>query len=118
MLLNAIIERLKEGTIKNIVAYSDSDKMPEVPYVVVKPENGAVKDTRQYRIIVHHTQGKLDVLEAYAMTEIDELLCGHIDYEGHRYLLFCGGYTDVTPEPQDNTYFMERIFFTPLNVAR
>jgi len=115
MLLNAILRELKKGSIKNVVAFSDTDVQPDAPYVVVKPETGAIARTRQYRVIIHHKQGMLDKLENYAMTEIDELLPGHIeDDEGSRYKLFKGGYTDVTAEPQGNTYFMERLFYTPL----
>ena len=114
MLLNAIIERLKKGSIKNVVAFSDTDVIPKMPYVVVKPENGAIENTRQYRIIVHHTQGRLDELEAYAMNEIDRLLSGHISFQGSRYKLYKGGYTDITVEPQDGTYFFERLFYSPL----
>jgi len=114
MLLNAIIAKLKKGSIKNVIAFGDTDIIPEMPYVVVKPEKGAIENTRQYRIIVHHNRGMFDELEAYAMKEIDQLLPSHIDFAGSRYKLYKGGYTDITAEPHDNTYFFERIFYVPL----
>ena len=114
-LLNSIIAALEKGSIKKVIAFSDTNEMPNTPYVVVKSETGVITNTRQYRIIIHFDRGMSDYLNAYAMTEIDKLLPGQVtDEEGSRYKLYKGGYTDVTPEPQDNTFFMERIFYAPL----
>jgi hypothetical protein len=114
-LINCIIKALEKGTIKRVVAFSDMDTAPDVPYVVVKSEAGSIENTRQYRIIVHHRQGYSDELNEYAMAEIDRLLPGTVDAEdGSRYKLYKGGYTDITPEKQDNAFFMERIFYAPL----
>jgi hypothetical protein len=111
---NSIIERLKTGTVKNVVLFADSMKVPSLPYVVVKPETGVIANTRQYRIIIHYQQGMADDLETYTMVEIDKLLPGTIDDGKHRYKLYKCGYTDITVEPHDDTLFMERIFYTPL----
>ena len=117
-LANCIIKALEKGTIKTVLLFSDTYTMPEPPYVVVKPENGAIANTRQYRIIVHHLAGLSDDLEKYAMAEIDQLLPSFLDVneggEKSRFKLYKGGYTDITAEPFDNTFFMERIFYTPL----
>jgi len=115
VLANLIIKALEKGSIPTVVLYSDTDVMPEPPYVVVKPETGGVPSTRQYRVIVHHVKGQLDRLEAYTLHEIDELLPGSVsDDEGSRYKLYKSGYTDVTAEPHDGSYFMERVYFAPM----
>jgi len=114
-LVNAIVKKLKTGSIPNVILFSDVDIFPEPPYVVVKPENGSINNTRQFRIIVHIKMGKFDDLENYCFNELDNLLLNDIyDDEGNKYKLFLNGFTDVTPEPDDNTYFCERMYFTPL----
>jgi hypothetical protein len=122
---NAIIDKLKTSSIyngneenPNIILFSDVDTFPNPPYVVVKPENGVIDSTRSYRIIVHNKQGYQDELRNYTLIELDQLLLsGHIkDEEGARYKLQAAGYTDVTPEGIDNTYFMERIYTAPLTI--
>jgi hypothetical protein len=114
-LVNAIIEKLKTGSIKNVVLFSDQDKFPEPPYAVVKPEAGVIDNTRTYRIIAYHTQGNADILEDYVLKELDALLAGSIeDKDGGRYKLYPNGFTDITPSPTDSSYFMERLYYTPL----
>jgi len=114
-LTNAIIEILKTGSIPNVVLFSDEDVIPEPPYIVVKPENGVINKTRQFRIIIHHKKGFFDELENYTLVELDSLLTETIeDEDGSRYKLYADTYTDVMQEPEDNTYFMERIYYTPL----
>ena len=122
---NAIIDKLKKSSIynkneknPNIVLFSDEDTFPEPPYVVVKPESGVIEGTRAYRIIVHNTKGNFDELQNYTLVELDQLLLsGHItDEEGARYKLQAAGFTDITPESIDNSYFMERIYTAPLTV--
>jgi len=114
-LVNAIVKALEGGSIRPVLVFSDTDKMPNPPFIVVKPESGAIPDTRQYRIIIHHVIGALDKLEAYALEEIEKLLPRVIkDEEGIRYKLYKGGMTDITAEPDKSTYFMERIYYTPM----
>ena len=124
-----IINRLKKSSIaykstdpneqgKNIILYSDDSEFSEPPYVVVKPEIGVREKTRRYRIIVHMEKGNFNALEDYTLKELDSLLLKDylIDEEGSRFKLHVSGYTDILPEPTDNTYFMERIYFTPLTI--
>ena len=114
-LVNEIIKKLRAGSVKNVVYFGTSDNFPDPPYVVVKPESGVLTNTRSYRISVHFMQGQLDALEDYALTEIDNLLLPYIDLEnGKRHKLYIGGYTDITADPSDNTYFMERIYYSPM----
>ena len=122
---NAVINALKKSSLwngkdgdeSNIVLFSDTDTFPEPPYIIVKPEAGAVANTRQFRIIVHAaaTSAPLDMLEDFVFGELDGLLLGGVqDEEGGRYNLYLNGYTDITPVGDDNTYFMERIYFAPM----
>jgi len=114
-LVNAVISRLKHGSIKDVVLFSDGMKIPPPPFVMVKPETGVIENTRRIRIIVHHTAGMFDALEKYVANEIEHLLPGWIDDdEGRRYSLYKAGMTDITAEPGGDTYFMERIYVSPL----
>jgi hypothetical protein len=117
-LANAIIEKLKTGSIENVVLFSDVDVFPEAPYAVVKPETGTVQNTRAIRIIAHMGKGQFDDLENYVLKELDGLLLSDYltDEEGNRFKLYPNGYTDIMPEDEDNSYFAERIYFVPLTV--
>jgi len=117
-LANLILNKLKEGTIKTVMLFSDDDVFPEPPYVVVKPEIGVMENTRAYRIIAHAEKGKFDFLEDYVLKELDSLLLSGCleDKAGGRYKLYPNGFTDITPEEVDNTYFMERMFYCPLAI--
>jgi len=130
-LATLIIEKLKQCSIyreekneetgeitSNVVLFSDVDVFPATPYVVVKPEVGVRDKTRSYRIIVHMEKGQLNELEDFVLTELDSLLLNVClnDEDGGRYKLFANGYTDVTSEKIDNTYFMERIYYTPMTI--
>ena len=114
-IINAIIEKLKTGSISNIFLFSDIDVIPKPPYVAVKPEAGVIENTRQFRIIAHTQRGEYDKLQNYILKECDSLLLGTIcDSEETNYKLYANGYTDITPEEEDNTYFAERIYYAPL----
>jgi hypothetical protein len=113
-IINTVITVLKKGSIPKIILYSDTEVFPAPPYVVVKPETGPLPNTRGIRIIAHHRKGQYDILEKYILSEIaDLLLCGLTGAEGEKYRLYSAGYTDITPEPSDNSYFMERILYMP-----
>jgi hypothetical protein len=114
----AVVNRLKEGSIRKVILFGDSGKNPPPPYVVVKPEPGILKNTRSFRIIVHMEQGYYDELKDYTLIELDNLLLNDYlkDEEGSRFKLSPSGYTDITPEPAGSTYFMERIYYTPITI--
>jgi len=105
-MVNDIIKALKKGSIKTVLLYSDTNGSPAPPYVVVKPETGTMPNTRQFRIIVYHMQGKFDELEKYTLIELDQLLAG--------IKLYKNGYSDVTSEMTDKTFFMERLYIVPM----
>jgi len=114
VLINAVISRLKSGSIRNIIAFSDYDEPPPVPYVVVKSESGIVENTQQVRIMVHNSKGRMDEIRHYTIIELEQLLGDYVyDDEGNRYKLTKSGFTDITPERDDQTYFMERIYLSP-----
>ena len=117
MLVNAIIDKLKTGSIKKIILFSDTEVFPDPPYVVVKPEVGVMEKTRSYRIIAHNKKGQFDALEEYTLKELDNLLLGGLtDDKGNRYKLYANGFTDITSNQIDDSYFMERIYIAPLLV--
>ena len=115
---NAILRILKGSSIPNAVLFSDQDVNQEPPYVIVRPSNGILDRTRRYRIMVYHQKGFSDALEDYVLNELDSLLLsGYIeDEDGGRYKLYPSGYTDLTPIPEENVYFMERIYYTPFPI--
>ena len=115
-LVNVIINKLKTGSIPSVVMFSDTGKFPEIPYVVVKPEPGVEERTPSYRIIAHMAKGQADALEDYVLIELDQLLLegGLKDSDGSGYKLFVNGFTDITPNQTDDSYYMERMYFTPL----
>ena len=125
-IVNLIINRLKTSSIynndedsPNIILFSDVDVFPEPPYVVVKPETGLTEGTRSYRIIVHMQQGQADELEEFTLNELDSLLlCTLKDSDGAHYRLQVSGYSDITPSKIDNSYFMERMYTTPITSRR
>jgi len=118
ILKESSLSNKKENKLSNIILFSDVDKFPEPPYVVIKPETGTIENTRQYRIIAHHKKGFFDELNDYVLVELDSLLLNKniTDDEGNRYKLNPLGFTDIMPEPADNTYFMERLYYTPITV--
>ena len=118
MLNNAIITKLKSGTINSVVLFADDVKIPDPPYVVVKSEVGMIPDTRQYRIFVHTTLGQQEKLEEYIFTELPELLSGYLkDDNGRIYILHSGEWSDIRIEDSDKTICMERIFYIPFRIS-
>jgi hypothetical protein len=124
-LANLIIEKLKTSSIyngdennPNIILFSDADVFPDCPCVVVKPEVGISQNTRSFRIIARMEKGNFDKLEDYVLKELDSFLLADYltDEEGGRFKLYPGGYTDITLEKEDNTFFMERIYYTPMPI--
>jgi len=122
-LVNLIMKKLEQSSIynkdeknPNILLFSDEDINFTPPYIVVKPEQGVIKDTRSFRIIVHMKKGFADQLSDFVLNELNELLLTeHLyDEEGKTYKLYSNGYTDITPEKEDNTFFMERLLYSPM----
>jgi hypothetical protein len=125
MLAKAIVEKLKTGSIKNAVPFANGMKIPAPPYVVVKPETGAIAGTRQFRLIVHTEQGRIEEIERYVFTELPGLLITGKDGEnvilkdgeGRSYRLRSGDWSDIRAEEQENTICMERVFYIPFKIS-
>jgi hypothetical protein len=119
-MITAIINRLKTGSIKRVVLFGDSDRIPEPPYVVVKSEKGPIQN-RYIRLIIHRNQGEQDLLENYVFNELTDLLGKHVwltTQNGGRFRLLNG---EIWSEPilgnDDGTIAMERIFILPYRLS-
>jgi len=113
----AVINRLKEGSIKNVILFGDSEKMVSPPYVVVKPEPGANSDKQNFRIIVHRIQGENDFSEKYIFEELPVLFARNIwleDGSGKRFRIMNNGdWYGPIAQNDDGTIAYERIFYAP-----
>jgi len=122
MLSRTLIQKLRTSTmIPQVILFGTTTKMPSVPYVVVKEENGGIEDTKQFRIIAHHNSGYNDFIREYIEEELTDLL---ISYEGKKvrlvddedggiYQFNSGDWTGIMTEPDDSTIYMERVVFLP-----
>jgi len=108
-----VIARLREGSIKSVILFSDSMEVPAPPCVIVKPEAGVRSGTRSIRIIVRHKVGSYDELEAYVPRELDELLAGGFDGRSGRLKLHPSGFADVATDAGGGGIYMERVYCVP-----
>ena len=108
-----IVERLKTGSVKNVVPFGIAT-MPAAPYVVVKPESGVGE--RSFLIIAHFKAGQNILLEDYIFNEVSELLKNFVTTDRHGNnvrIKDADKYTDIVVENDDSTISMERIFYVP-----
>jgi hypothetical protein len=108
-----IVERLKTGSVKNVVPFGIAT-MPAAPYVVVKPES--VVGERSFLIIAHFKAGQNILLEDYIFNEVSELLKNFVTTDRHGNnvrIKDADKYTDIVVENDDSTISMERIFYVP-----
>jgi hypothetical protein len=114
-MIGTVVEKLKTGTIKNVVPFGS--KLPAAPYVVVKQEPAPDNETR-FRIIVHAVQGsQIIILNPYIFNELSTLLSGFSaeDEVGNQFLLEDRQeWSGVIPSSDDSTISMERCFYAPL----
>jgi len=108
-----IINRLKTGSIKNVLLFGNSFDRQSPPYVVVKPI--ASGDRKLYQIIVHMVPGTQDILEKYILHELTELLRKPLEADGKIVTAkstgqWLGPYVDEG----DNTLAMTRDFYVPI----
>ena len=109
----ALINRLKTGSIKNILIFGDSFDKQKAPYIVVKPM--ASGDRKLYQIFVHMALGMYDDLERYMLKELPELLNEPLEANDNRVTarstgVWFGPYVDAG----DNTLAMSRDFSVPI----
>jgi hypothetical protein len=119
-MITAIINRLKTGSIREVVLFGDSDRVPEPPYVVVKTETGPIQN-RYIRLIVHMNQGEQDLLEDYIFHELTTLLGKQVWLTGRNGGQFRLFNAEMWSEPilgnNDETIAMERVFILPYRLA-
>ena len=108
-----LLERLKTGSIKNVLLFGNSTgKLPQ-PYAVVKPI--ASGDQKVLQVIAHTALGMHQFLEAYIFRELPELLKKPLE-SGGKYLRvmdrrsWYGPYVDEG----DDTLAMSRDFYVPV----
>jgi hypothetical protein len=107
-----VFEKIKEGSIKNVIFFGDMDKMPPPPYVVIKQEAG--ENRIVYRFIAHAEMGSQDMLDAYIRYELDALLKDVKTNTGTIKFYSTGEWFGVQARSDDNTISMERTFFVPI----
>lgn len=108
-----IINRLKTGSIKNVILFGDSFDRQAIPYVVVKPM--ASGDRKVYQIIVHMALGMQDGLERYIFQELLELLEEPLRADESQITVKnTGAWLGPYVDEGDNTLAMSRDFYIPL----
>jgi hypothetical protein len=117
-LTTKIVDRLKEGRIKNVVPYGE-DQLPKPPYIVVRPERDPLNRGRKFRIIVHMKPGQNIFLEDFVYKDLSDLLDNFGAYDRHgnyNILLTENDYTDIIIANDDKTISMERVFLLPSRI--
>ncbi|MDD3388208.1 MAG: hypothetical protein PHU58_07050 [Prevotella sp.] len=114
MLIN-IINQLKTGKIKNVVAYG-AGALPATPYVVVRIQKDPLERGRLIRLFVHFAPGSNIFLEDYVLDDLSTLLNGFTFQTRHgntQKVEFIDDYGEVVPDNDDKSISMERSFLVP-----
>jgi hypothetical protein len=111
-LLVAIVKRLKTGSIPNVFRYGDTEKMPPPPYVCVRPEND--NGVRRVTMYAHRKPGEGDLIEAYTLHELTELMKS-TDFD-NRPAYGGNEWTDIIGN-DDGTISMSRTFVFPYKIG-
>jgi hypothetical protein len=118
MSINTIVfNKIKEGSIKNVVFFSDSDKRPSPPYVVIKPEADTLNSRLVFRFIAHAAMGQQDLLDVYIRKELREILSDVTTEKGKIRFYSTDEWFGVQAKSDDNTISMERTFFVPIIIV-
>jgi len=108
-----MVNRLKTGSIKNVLLFGDSMNRVTDPYVVVKTIAGGSR--KLYQIIVHMATGLQDALEAYILRELPALLKEPLEAEGKKITVRdTGAWLGPYVDEGDNTLAMSRDFYIPI----
>lgn len=113
-MITKIVEKLKTGSIKNVVPYG-VDQLPKPPYIVVKPTKDFLNRGRSYFIFVHMLPGQNIMLEDYLFNDLSILLDGFTAISRHgnlNNLLTENDYDDIVRN-DDGTISMGRVFLMP-----
>ena len=76
----AVYERIKTGSIKNVVFYGNTAKTPAPPYVVIKRETDG--EALRFMFYIHGAMGQTDLIERYALEELTALFREPLDVAG------------------------------------
>ena len=110
-----MINRLKTGSIKNVLLFGDSMKQLNIPYVVVKPIFSS--DRKLWQVFAHYSIGNEDKLEEYVLYELDRLLDDPLAIDGQMvYVKAAGTLSGPYVDEGNNTLAMSRDYFIPLTV--
>lgn len=115
-MITKIVERLKTGTVTNVVAFGSN--LPQAPYVVVKQESDPLGRGTAFRVIAHFLPGQQTFLEDYIRNDLGNLLTDFSSLSRHGNLnsLYEDEFLDlpqITANNDDGTISMERIFYMP-----
>lgn len=108
-----IVDRLKTGSISNIVMFGNHLSKLAVPYLVIKPLFSI--DRELFTFYVHVFLGEHEKLSEYILKELPELLKEPLERTGEQISIFdtrnlFGFYVDEA----DNTLAMTRDFYIPI----
>ena len=110
---SALFERLKTGSIKNVLLFGDGMGRYKKPYAVVRPMAGG--DRKLYQIIAHMDLGMQDSLEAYMLCELPELLKAPLESGGKQTTArSTGAWAGPYADESDNSIWMSRDFYIPV----
>ncbi len=114
-MLIKIIDRLKTGKIKNVVAYG-APSLPATPYVVVRIQQDPLGRGKLIRLFTHFAPGSNIFLEDYVLDELSTLLNDFTFTTRHgnkQKIEFIDDYGEVVPDNDDKSISMERSFLVP-----
>lgn len=111
-MIEAIKNRLKEGSITNVIRFGED--LPQPDYVVVKSER--TEYGRLIRIIAHANAENISILEPYIFTELSQLINAYnfTATTGEEFSLIDVEWNDIIGQSDDNTYSMERVYLLPM----
>jgi len=108
-----LINRLKTGSIKNIIFFGDKTEKKSTPYAVIKSLAGG--DRKLLQIFIHTVLGMQDFIEDYIIKELPELLKEPLEADGKFITVqSTGAWFGPYVDESDNTLAMSRDFFIPV----
>lgn len=114
-MLASLVNYLKTGTIKNVVAHG-VETLPAVPYIVIKPEEDPVGRGERFRVIVHMAPGAQVALRTFTRITLFNHLNNVIltTSSGKRNKLRVLSFNPtIAPPSDDKSISMERLVLAP-----
>jgi len=108
-----LLNRLKQGSIKNVKFFGDDMTKKPTPYLTIKPYAGGDRELLQF--IAHMGLGTHELLKNYLLVELSFLLREPIEYDGKSITVrSTGGWSSFYVDEGDNTLAMSRDFYIPI----